>query len=791
MRSFRALIRKDLKGYFDQPTGYILIVVFLALLSWSFFRSAFVTSEASLRPLFTVDFAVESPSIPWLLALLVPAATMRLLAEEQRDGTLEILLTQPVQGWVILLAKFTAGLAFVTIAILSTIGIPLSLMTAGNLDWGAIVAQYIGSIFLAASLVSIGLFTSSLTRNQIVSFILGLFVTLVLMLLGLDAVGVTLPGQFATLLQSLSPVTHFSSIARGVIDLRDVLYFVAIVSTFLSATFLSVRGRTLSHRTIQYRNLQLGTAALIVLSILVGWFGASVKGRLDLTADKVYTLSAGTEQILSGLDDLLTIELYESADPPVQVDLVARDINDFLEDLAGNSGDVTLVRRFLDFQELEQAQRALESAQDAALNADSEETALAAQTALTSANNAYREAQDTARKAQLAGIEPQQFNVQTPNGLEIKNGFLGLAMTYTDRREVIPFIRSLDGFEYRVATLAYNMLQQDVERKTIAFLTGHGEKPLEENYRELGRLLSQQYNLAELPSDGETPLDLTGVDVLVVAGPTQRMSAQEYEAINAYLQNGGKMLALIDPVFVTPQQMAAFPNQFHFGDFLEPYGILVEDNLVFDLRSNETITLGTVMLPYPYWPRVPTVDRKVAGDVESVLMPWSSSLGITDSQVGNVEVIPLMRTSPFASVDYAYGDVTPESEQLDVTDRQLFESDMGVAIESLEARQNGAGAFRLVVVGDSDWLTDPFVNQAQENLALGLNLIDWLAQEENLAEIRSKVITTRNLTFSSPTHRSIVQVANVAGIPIVFIALGILRYVTRRRKGLRTYIRGE
>ena len=792
MRSFLALIRKDLKGYFDQPTGYILIVVFLALLSWSFFRSAFVTSEASLRPLFTVDFAVESPSIPWLLALLVPAATMRLLAEEQRDGTLEILLTQPIRGWVILLAKFSAGLVFVAIAILSTIGIPLSLMTAGNLDWGAIAAQYIGSVFLAASLVSIGLFTSSLTRNQIVSFILGLFVTLVLMLLGLDAVSVTLPGQFATLLQSLSPVTHFSSIARGVIDLRDVLYFVALVSTFLSATFLSVRGRTLSHRTIQYRNLQLGTAALIVLSILVGWFGASVKGRLDLTADKIFTLSDGTEQILSGLDDLLTIELYESAAPPVQVDLVARDINDFLEDLAGDSGgQVKLVRRYLDFQELEESQRALESAQDAALNAEDEEAARSAQAALTSATNAFRDAQDTARKAQLAGIEPQQFNVQTPNGLEIKNGFLGLAMTYTDRREVIPFIRSLDGFEYRVATLAYNMLQQDVERKTVAFLTGHGEKPLQENFNEIGRLLSQQYNIAEVQSDGETPLDLTGVDVLVVAGPTQRMSPQEYEALNAYVQNGGKLMALVDPVFVNPQQMAAFPNQFHFGEFLEPYGVLVEDNLVFDLRSNETITLGSVRLPYPYWPRVPTVDRKVAGDVESVLIPWASSLGITDSQVGSVEVIPLMRTSPFAAVDYSYGDVTPESPQLDVTDRQLFESDIGVAIESLEIRGSGGEPFRIVVVGDSDWLTDPIVNQAQENLALGLNLIDWLAQEENLAEIRSKVITTRNLTFSSPTHRNVVQLANVAGIPAIFIVLGIVRYVTRRRKGMRTYIRGE
>ncbi|CAI8015775.1 hypothetical protein GBAR_LOCUS9740 [Geodia barretti] len=287
---------------------------------------------------FASGFRGGEPVIPWLLALLVPAATMRLLAEEQRDGTLEILLTHPIQGWVILLAKFTAGLVFVTIAIASTVGIPISLMTAGNLDWGAIAAQYIGSVFLAASLVSIGLFTSSLTRNQIVSFILGLFLTLVLMLLGLDAVSVTLPGQFAALLQSLSPVTHFSSIARGVIDLRDVLYFVALVSTFLSATFLSVRGRTLSHRTIQYRNLQL-------------------------------------EQILSGLDDLLTIELYESKEPPVQVDLVARDINDFLEDLAGNSkGQVKLVRRFLDFQALDEAQRALERAQDAILSAEDEAT---------------------------------------------------------------------------------------------------------------------------------------------------------------------------------------------------------------------------------------------------------------------------------------------------------------------------------------------------------------------------------------------------------------------------------
>ena len=242
MHSFLALIRKDLKGYFDQPTGYILIVLLMAAVSWSFFNSAFLTREASLLPLFSVDFIVERPSLPWILALFfIPAATMRLIAEEQRDGTLEILLTQPIQGWVVLTAKFLAGFIFVTIAILATLSIPLSLMSAGSIDWGAVSAHYLGSLFLSGSFVAIGLFTSSLTRNQIVAFIIALTITMVLMVMGLDQVGVVLPPKIATLLKAISPVSHFSSMARGLIDLRDILYFIALIFTFLSASFLMIR----------------------------------------------------------------------------------------------------------------------------------------------------------------------------------------------------------------------------------------------------------------------------------------------------------------------------------------------------------------------------------------------------------------------------------------------------------------------------------------------------------------------------------------------------------------------
>ena len=342
-----ALVKKDIKSYFDQPAAYILIVPFVAVLSYVFFSQALLNSEASLRPLFTVDFQIDNPSLPWLLAIFVPAATMKLLAEENRDGTLELLLTHPIRGWIVLLSKFLSGFVFVGFSILATIGIPIAVQTAGNLDIGAAVGQYVGSLFLAASFVSIGLFTSSLTRNQVVAFILGLSFTMLLMIMGLDIVAVTLPQQLASLLQDLSPVTHFSSVARGVIHLRDVLYFIALVSTFLSATFLIIRGRTLSHKSTQYRNLQLGTAGLIVFSLLIGWSGNSIEGRLDLTEDKLFTISPATADLVEDLDDILTLEFYESREPAIPIALATRDIGDFLEDFAsGSDGKVKLVRRF-------------------------------------------------------------------------------------------------------------------------------------------------------------------------------------------------------------------------------------------------------------------------------------------------------------------------------------------------------------------------------------------------------------------------------------------------------------
>lgn len=745
MRSLIALIRKDLRGYLDQPTGYILLVVFCAVVSFLYFFTPFgTTTEASTQSLFT--------ALPWLLMIFVPASTMRLLAEEQRDGTLEILLTQPIQGWIVLIAKFLTGIIFVSVLILSTVGIPIALSTAGNVDPGAVVAQYVGSLFLAAAFVSIGLFTSSLTRNQVIAFILGLLFIGALLLVGLDAVADGLPAAASGPLQTLSPATHFDSIARGVIDLRDVIYFIALVSTMLSATYLMIRGKSLSHQSPQYRNLQVGVAALIVLSLLVGWFGSSIGGRLDLTEDKLFTLSPATREILGELDDLLTIELFQSKDPPAHVAIVARDVNDFLDDLAASSnGMVRVVRKY-------------------PTSDPDDEAGVAA-----------------SRKAQLMGVPQMQFNVQSQGELQIKTGYLGLSMTYADRRESVPFIATVDGFEYRIASLTYAMIKQ--QRKSVRFLSGHGEKTPANGLQTIGAVLAQQYDISLVEPSEDGSLDLDGTDVLIVAGPTEEIVDSERAALAAYLDGGGKAMLLLDPVSIDQQRLMALPNRNSFADFVHGYGVLVEDDIAFDVRSHETLEFGTqlgsVAIPFPYWMRVKTVDSKVAGDVESVVLPWASSVGFFTDWPH--ERILLLETSESGAIDLNYRnspDVSPNSPALaTVSPGDLFNAQMGVAV----TRPAPAGQLRLVVLGDSDWIGDSVSARYQENLGLALNLVDWLAQEDILADLRSKVITSRQLLYSSDLHRNVVQYVNVAGVPALFVLIGLVQFVRRRNISQRTW----
>ena len=752
MPSIYPLVKKDLKGYFDQPAGYILLVIFIGASSFLYFRTVFNTLEASLGPLFSV--------MPWMLAVFVAAATMRLVAEEQRDGTLETLLTQPIKVLTVLFAKLLSGFIFVSVGVLLTIAIPLTLQTAGDMDEGAIFAQYLGTLLLTASFVAIGLFTSSLTRNQIVAFMVGLTIMFVMMVGGLPLVTIALPSAAAVLVQDLSPLTHFSGISRGVLDLKDVVYFVALISTFLAATYLMIRGKSVSHSAPLYRNLQLGVGGLVVISLLAGWFGTSIQGRWDLTEEKLYTLSEAAEDILSDIDDIVTIKLFTSKDPPVQVSLTSREVDRFLSDLAAKSdGKVRVLRRFAD------------------------------------------EDDESAEEARRAFIPPVQFNVESQGQLLIKEGYLGVAMYYANRQEVIQYVESVEGLEYQVVSKLYRMTQKTPSE--LLFMYGHGEKRRDELLQTWRNQLELNYAVDE--REFQLGLFEGFAKVLVVAGPTDYIEPRVEDEIDDFLARGGNALFLVDPVLVREEILSASENEFSLASYLERYGIDVRSDIVFDMRSNELVTFvtqyGQVTLPYPYWVRVPTVETKISGGVQSAVFGWPSSIeltGVTGNTV-DVEITPLLTTLPTAGLDEEYRDISVQSSRLEgVSEAELGSRILAVAITGTrcppfepKCEKDPSKPFRIIVATDSDWISEPKVRQFPQHLGLAVNWIDWLTQEDALATVRSKGTTLRPLQFDSNFHRNLIQYGNIVGVPAALVVLGLLRYLLRRNATRKVYTRGE
>jgi ABC-2 type transport system permease protein len=235
MNPTSSILRKELRSYFSSPTGFVFLTAFLILSSWMFFRVFFIVGQASLRPFFTI--------MPWLFLFFVPAAAMRMWAEERKLGTDEILLTLPVRDSEVVLGKFLAGLAFLAIAIGLTFALPLTVALLGNPDPGPIIGGYVGVLLLGAAYLSIGLYASSLTENQIVAFIVAISVSFALFIIGEDIVLIAVPKWMAPTLRYLGLGQHFASIARGVIDSRDLIYYASVICFFLYLNVRTVESR--------------------------------------------------------------------------------------------------------------------------------------------------------------------------------------------------------------------------------------------------------------------------------------------------------------------------------------------------------------------------------------------------------------------------------------------------------------------------------------------------------------------------------------------------------------------
>jgi len=332
MNRMLAITKKELKAYFGSPMAALFIGAFLLATLFSFFwlETFFARNTADIRPLFRW--------MPVLMIFLVGALTMRQWSEEQRMGTMEVLFTLPVRLPQLVLGKFLAVLILVAVALGLTLGLPITVSLLGKLDWGPVFGGYLGALLMAAAYIAIGLYLSSRTDNQIVALILTVLAGGFFYVLGSTGITNFMGNASGDLFRALGTGSRFSSIERGVIDVRDLLYYASLTTIFLLLNVLSLDRKRWSFgaNTAGYRRGMILATILIAANLLAAnlWMHKINGLRLDLTENREYSLSQTSRDLINNLADPLILRGYFSEKThPLLSPLVPR-IKDLLQEYA-------------------------------------------------------------------------------------------------------------------------------------------------------------------------------------------------------------------------------------------------------------------------------------------------------------------------------------------------------------------------------------------------------------------------------------------------------------------------
>ena len=305
----RRIAGKELKLFFASPIGYLFLLAFLAVTLFVFFwgEAYFARNIADVRPMFEW--------MPVLLVFLSAALTMRMWSEERRTGTLEFVATLPVSGWEFVLGKFLACWALLAVALLLTLPLPVTVSLVADLDWGPVWAGYLAALLLGGAYLSIGLFVSARTDSQIVSLILACFVAGAFYLVGSPVLTSLVGGGWAELLRGVGTGARFESITRGVVDVRDLYFYLSLGAVFLTLNVyaLEVQRWAGDGARTRHRGWRAGTA-LVVANLLAAnvWLAPLTALRADVTEGDIYSISDATRTYLDQLEEPLLIRGYFS-----------------------------------------------------------------------------------------------------------------------------------------------------------------------------------------------------------------------------------------------------------------------------------------------------------------------------------------------------------------------------------------------------------------------------------------------------------------------------------------------
>ncbi|HEY0895028.1 MAG TPA: gliding motility-associated ABC transporter substrate-binding protein GldG, partial [Sphingobacteriaceae bacterium] len=625
-----SILQKEITDFFNSLTAYITIGVFLlatGLFLWVFPESSILEyGYAGLESLFNIA--------PYLFMFLIPAITMRSVAEEKKAGTFELLATRPLTDWQIILGKYLASLLVVLLTLVPTVIYYITIyqlgVEKGNIDSGAVTGSYIGLFLLGGAFTAIGIFASAVSRNQIVAFMVSVFLCYFLFT-GFESVSRLISLQsIDTVITAMGINEHYQSISRGVLDTRDLVYFLTVIAFFLVLT-RTVLGRRLTNRRKSDRGALLLSLALIVV---VNFLAAQFFSRIDFTKEKRYTLSPVTRNILGGLNDNMQITIYLEGDFPAGFKRLRNATRDLLTDYKAYAGG----RLRFDFVNPLKGDQAAQSA--------------------------------VAEELAAKGITPTNLSVKTEDGLTQKLVYPAALITYGGRQIPVRLFQtrmgatpeevlnnSVQNLEYAFSSAIQKISRGGAPR--IGFTEGHGELD-DSQLADAMKSLQDGYEVGRVDLNVMTMAGLDKLDVLIVPKPATEFSEAEKYKIDYFVMKGGSVFWALDHVNAEldslrgMSEQLAFPNKLNLDDMLFKYGVRINYDLVADMNCAQIpISLagssdgGIQMVPWLFYPIfVPTSPHPLVKNLDGIRSEFAST--IDTIAVKGLRKTIILSSSPFS-----------------------------------------------------------------------------------------------------------------------------------------------
>ena len=809
MRNFLTIFKREFSAYFNAPTAYIYLIIFLLMTCGLFMATFFVSGQADMRSFFSV--------LPFFLAVFIPAISMRLWAEERKLGTLKLLLSFPMSGATLVLGKYAASLVFYAAALVATFPVPFVIAMVGDPDLGAIAGGYLGAFILGGFFLAIGIFISAFFRDQIVTLILSIVLCFTTFIIGADFVVAFLDGWvdgLGTLLRNgIGAADHYYAFSRGVVELTSLGYFLVltiiflILNTYTLDSFIKLKPKGRFYISLAFL-LAIGIAFNLVLS-------ETRLGRWDLTEGNIYTISDATKKILSRLESPVEVNYYVSPREklPSFMKNLQQDVKDQLADFARVNPNFVY--------------------------------------------HIYNPLADPAKLEELGqkGVAPFQAQSIDKDSLDIKSIYSAITVSYLDQKtEVLPRIvpQGLGQLEYQLMSKIYRMTLEEKPIITMVapieeapaqyrdprmreFLMKMGQKVPEEtdNYSTVMEFLRQEgYAVARRKLTEKDSLPSNTKTLLLV--DHQHYSPRQIYEISRYLSQGGNVVIAsqryrfqygpgnMGAVNVTPM-----PADGNVEELTGPYGVTRISDILMDANS-EVVSIkipkkiggmlqayveGKVKFPVQIRISPENLNQKLAinNRIVGLFYIWGGALKLDTEKIEKLGLdvetvftsspeswfVPLKRTplTPAQMDDSEHEKVGPQTLAVRISGQfpDLF---AGKAIPpwsgQTQSEKKGSQEEKtappvepkpgtLVFLGCADMFSNRAVG-VMNNGIFFLNVVDSLSLGDELISVRSKSQTVRGIRETSPGQKLFYRFISTGLAPLILIIFGAMRLMIRRRR---------